>query len=96
MNKEDSIIHDLYSGKLNPSEREVYYSSEYLAIHQDYDSKEQSFLRRLDAKAREQYQGLQALRQKMIDYSEEEIFTYGFRIGVRLTAEAFASDSKEE
>lgn len=96
MDKKDSIIHDLYSGKLNPNERKVHYSDEYLAVHREYESEEQSFLSELDVEEREQYQVLQALRQKIIDYSEEEIFTYGFRIGVRLTAEAFASDSKEE
>lgn len=95
MKNQDSILRDFYSGKLIPHERKVNYSKAFYALVHNLEADEKEFCCKLNKPQQKHYEKIRKMQTEIHSRSEEELFTYAFSLGVRMTAEAFLHGESE-
>ena len=91
----ESIIEDLYYGNITPSERSCRMSGEYAHILQLVAKNEEKLAETLTEAQKETFEKFKDGTSELNGMTEVTAFTIGFKLGLRLTAEAFiGSDQK--
>lgn len=83
-----SIIEELYYGNVLPFERRIPKSEEYSHIMKLLTSNEEELLKTLTEEQKETFEKFKANLAELNGIDEATTFTIGFKLGVRLIAEA--------
>ena len=92
----ESIIGDLYYGNITPSERSFRRAGEYAHILQLITRNEEKLTETLTEAQKETFEKFKDGTSELNDMTEVTAFTLGFKLGLRLTAEAFISGNDEQ
>ena len=93
----ESIIEELYYGNITPSERSFRRTGEYAHILQLVIRNEEKLTETLTEAQKETFEKFKDGTSEISSMTEVTAFTLGFKLGLRLTAEAFiGSDQKLE
>ena len=93
----ESIIEELYYGNITPSERSYRRTGEYAHILQLVTRNEEELTEMLTEAQKETFEKFKDGASELNGITEVSAFTLGFKLGLRLTAEAFISgDSDQE
>ena len=93
----ESIIGELYYGNITPSERSYRRTGEYAHILQLVTRNEEELTQTLTEAQKETFEKFKDGAAELNGITEVTAFTLGFKLGLRLTAEAFISgDSDQE
>lgn len=84
-----NILIELYYGRINPWENSVPRDPRYQRAWDRVAKLEQSLLARLGPEEQKLYERIETERVVPAEMEREETFAEGFRLGARLTAEAF-------
>ena len=91
----ESIIEELYYGSITPSERSFRRTGEYAHILQLITRNEKKLTEALTEAQKETFDKFKDGTSELNGMTEVTAFTIGFKLGLRLTAEAFiGSDQK--
>lgn len=80
----DSVLRGLYNGKVIPWERKEPHSKERLEVIRKIEDEERYFIQKMSLDDCQRFQALSNLHDQMIATEEENIFSYGFTLGVLL------------
>ena len=93
----ESIIEELYYGNITPAERNFCRTGEYAHILQLVTRNEEELTETLTEAQKETFEKFKDGTSEISSMTEVTAFTLGFKLGLRLTAEAFISrDSDQE
>ena len=93
----ESIIAELFYGNITPSERSYCRTGEYAHILQLVTRNEEELTQTLTEAQKETFEKFKDGTSELSSMTEVTAFTLGFKLGLRLTAEAFISgDSDQE
>ena len=93
----ESIIEELYYGNITPSERSYRRTGEYAHILQLVTRNEEKLTETLTEAQKESFEKFKDSTSEISSMKEVTAFTLGFKLGLRLTAEAFiGGDSEQE
>ena len=92
----ESIIEELYYGNITPSEREYRRGSEYAHVLQLATRSEEKLIGTLTEAQEETFETFKDNTSELSSMTEVTAFTLGFKLGLRLTAEAFISSSIDQ
>ena len=93
----ESIIEELYYGNIAPSERSFRRTGEYAHILQLVTRNEEKLTETLTEAQKEIFDKFKDNTSELNGMTEITAFTIGFKLGLRLTAEAFiGGDSEQE
>ena len=93
----ESIIEELYYGNITPAERSFRRTGEYAHILQLVTQNEEKLTETLTEAQKETFKKFKDATSELSGMSEVTAFTIGFKLGLRLTAEALvASDCGAE
>ena len=93
----ESIIGELYYGNITPSERSYRKTGEYAHILQLVTRNEEKLMQTLTEAQKETFEKFKDGTSELNGMTEVTAFTLGFKLGLRLTAEAFIGvDSEQE
>lgn len=93
----ESIIEELYYGNITPSERSFRRTGEYAHILQLITRNEEKLTETLTEAQKETFEKFKDGASEIGSMTEVTAFTLGFKLGLRLTAEAFiGGDSEQE
>lgn len=81
------ILHKLYSGKIIPCEMKNINAEKQLEVLQKIETEQKYFSEMLSAKDNEKIEKLMQLHCDLIKQEEENIFSYGFTLGLLLMAD---------
>lgn len=91
----ESIIEELYHGNITPSDRSFCRTGEYAHILQLVSRNEEKLTETLTEAQKETFEKFKDGTSELSGMTEVTAFTIGFKLGLRLTAEAFiGSDQK--
>ncbi len=93
MNK---LLADLYYGRISGWERRPVYTSDDVALRHKIDDERQYFTEQMSSDDKKRYDKYESLRSKASDFVEEDAFSYGFRLGVKLMCAVFSEDGGPE
>ena len=92
-----SIIAELFYGNITPSERSYRRTGEYAYILQLVARNEEKLTEALTKAQKETFEKFNDCTSENSSMTEVTAFTLGFKLGLRLTAEAFiGGDSEQE
>ena len=83
----DSILRGLYNGKVIPWERRETHSPEMLKIVHDIESEEKYFMEKMSLDDCQRFQALSNLHLALSSSGEDNIFAYGFTLGMLMAAD---------
>ena len=93
----ESIIAEMFYGNITPSERSYRKTGEYAHILQLVTRNEEELTQTLAEAQRETFEKFKDSTSEISSMTEVTAFTLGFKLGLRLTAEAFiGGDSEQE
>ena len=92
----ESIIEELYYGNITPSERSFRRTGEYAHILQLITRNEEKLTEALTEAQKETFEKFKDGTSELNGMTEVTAFTLGFKLGLRLTAEAFISGDSEK
>ncbi len=84
-----SILSDWYHGNTCLAEKIIPQNTKYRSLAKTVSKERQYFLTRLSIEDKERFEKWNDLLQEMEHMTEYENFSYGFRLGARLTVEIF-------
>lgn len=79
-----NILHDLFNGKIIPWERRNPYSEKQLEIIRKIDAEERYFMEKMSFDDCQRFQVLSHMQTDLLTSEEENIFSYGFSLGLLL------------
>lgn len=79
-----STIRDLYRGRIIPWERRASHNREQLETFHKLEDEERYFMQKLSAEDYQRFQAFMSLHTQMMSIEEEDVFSYGFSLGVLL------------
>ena len=85
----ESIIEELYYGNITPAERSFRRTGEYAHILQLVARHEEKLAETLTEAQKETFEKFKDGTSELSGMTEVTAFTVGFKLGMRLTAEAF-------
>lgn len=85
----ESIIEELYHGNITPSDRSFCRTGEYAHILQLVSRNEEKLTETLTEAQKETFEKFKDGTSELNGMTEVTAFTIGFKLGLRLTAEAF-------
>lgn len=91
-----SIIKELYYGNITPSERSYCKTGEYAHILQLVTRNEEKLTETLSEAQKETFEKFKDGTSELSSMTEVTAFTLGFKLGLRLTAEAFIGGNDEQ
>lgn len=92
----ESIIEELYYGNITPSERSYRRTGEYAHILQLVTRNEEKLTETLTEAQKETFEKFKDSTSDISSMTEVTAFTLGFKLGLRLTAEAFIGGNDEQ
>ena len=92
----ESIIAELFYGNIIPSERSFRRAGEYTHILQLVTRNEEKLTETLTEAQRETFEKIKDGTSELNGMTEVTAFTLGFKLGLRLTAEAFIGGNSEQ
>ena len=92
----ESIIAELFYGNITPSERSFRRTGEYAHIPQLVTRNEEKLTETLTEAQKETFEKFKDGTSELNGMTEVTAFTLGFKLGLRLTAEAFISGNSEQ
>ena len=92
----ESIIEELYYGNITPSERSFRRTGEYAHILQLITRNEEKLTEALTEAQKETFEKFKDSTSEISSMTEVTAFTLGFKLGLRLTAEAFIGGNSEQ
>ena len=92
----ESIIEELYYGNITPSERSFRRTGEYAHILQLVTRNEEKLTETLTEAQKETFEKFKDSTSEISSRNEVTAFTLGFKLGLRLTAEAFICENSEQ
>ena len=93
----ESIIAELFYGNITPSERSYRRTGEYAHVLQLVTRNEEELTQTLTEAQKETLEKFKNGTSELSSMAEVTAFTLGFKLGLRLTAEAFiGGDSEQE
>ena len=92
----ESIIEELYYGNITPAERSFCKTGEYAHILQLVTRNEEKLTERLTQAQQETFEKFKDGTSELSSMTEVTAFTIGFKLGLRLTAEAFIGGNDEQ
>ena len=92
----ESIIEELYYGNITPSERSFCRTEEYAHILQLVTRNEEKLTETLTEAQKEIFEKFKDSTSEISSMTEVTVFTLGFKLGLRLTAEAFIGGNDEQ
>ena len=92
----ESIIEELYYGNITPSERCFRRAGEYVHILQLVTRNEEKLTETLTEAQKETFEKFKDSTSEISSMTEVTAFTLGFKLGLRLTAEAFIGGNSEQ
>ena len=93
----ESIIEELYYGNITPSERSYRRAGEYAHILQLVTRNEEKLTETMTDAQKEIFEKFKDNTSELCSMTEVTAFTLGFKLGLRLAAEAFiGGNSKQE
>ena len=92
----ESIIAELFYGNITPSERSYRKSGEYAHILQLVTRNEEELTQTLTEAQKETFEKFKDSTSEISSMTEVTAFTLGFKLGLRLTAEAFIGGNDEQ
>lgn len=91
-----SIIEELYYGNVLPFERQTPKGGEYPRIVKHMSRNEESLIETLTEAQKEIFEKFKANQAELNGIDEVTSFAIGFKLGLRLAAEAFVSAKPEQ
>ena len=91
-----SIIEELYYGNITPSERNFRRTGEYAHILQLIARNEEKLTETLTEAQKETFEKFKDSASELSSMTGVTAFSLGFKLGLRLTAEAFISRNNEQ
>lgn len=92
----ESIIEELYYGNITPAERSFRRTGEYAHILQLVTQNEEKLTETLTEAQKEIFEKFKDSTSEISSMTEVTAFTLGFKLGLRLTAEAFIGGNDEQ
>ena len=92
----ESIIEELYYGNITPAERSFCKTGEYAHILQLVTRNEEKLTETLSEAQKETFEKFKDSTSEISSMTEVTVFTLGFKLGLRLTAEAFIGGNDEQ
>ena len=92
----ESIIEELFYGNITPLERSFRRTGEYAHILQLVTRNEEELTETLTEAQKETFEKFKDGTSELNGITEVTAFTLGFKLGLRLTAEAFISGDSEQ
>ena len=92
----ESIIEELYYGNITPVERAHRRNSEYAHILQLVTRNEENQTETLTEAQKETFEKFKDGTSELSSMTEVTVFTLGFKLGLRLTVEAFVTGSDDQ
>ena len=92
----ESIIAELFYGNITPSERSYCKTGEYAHILQLVTRNEEKLTETLSEAQKETFEKFKDGTSELSSMTEVAAFTIGFKLGLRLTAEAFIGGNDEQ
>ena len=92
----ESIIAELFYGDITPSERSYCKTGEYAHILQLVTRNEEKLTETLSEAQKETFEKFKDGTSELSSMPEVTAFTIGFKLGLRLTAEAFIGGNDEQ
>ena len=92
----ESIIEELYYGNITPAERSFLRTGEYAHILQLVARNEEKLTETLSEAQKETFEKFKDGTSELNSMTEVTAFTIDFKLGLRLTAEAFISGNDEQ
>ena len=92
----ESIIAELFYGNITPSERSYRRAGEYAHILQLVTRNEEKLTEALTEAQKETFEKFKDSTSEISSMTEVTAFTLGFKLGLRLTAEAYISGDSEQ
>lgn len=92
----ESIIEELYYGNITPAERSFLRTGEYAHILQLVARNEEKLTETLSEAQKETFEKFKDGTSELSSMTEVTAFTIGFKLGLRLTAEAFIGGNDEQ
>ena len=92
----ESIIEELYYGNITPAERSFRRTGEYAHILQLVTQNEEKLTETLTEAQKETFEKFKNSTSEISSMTEVTAFTLGFKLGLRLTAEAFIGGNDEQ
>ena len=92
----ESIIEELYYGNITPVERSFRRTGEYAHILQLIARHEEKLTETLTEAQKETFEKFKDSTSEISSMTEVTVFTLGFKLGLRLTAEAFIGGNDEQ
>ena len=91
-----STIEELYYGNITPSEREYRRGSEYAHVLQLVTRSEEKLIATLTEAQKETFGKFKDNTSELNSMTEVTAFALGFKLGLRLTAEALISSNSDQ
>lgn len=91
-----SVLLQLYSGEINPSQHYIPTSQQYKSISSESFQYYEDFLSHLDSPLKEQFLAFMDKHLGTTPYESSEMFIQGFRLGVKMMIEVFCDSVIEE
>ena len=92
----ESIIAELFYGNITPSERSYCKTGEYAHILQLVTRNEEKLTETLSEAQKETFEKFKDGTSELSSMTEVTAFAIGFKLGLRLTAEAFIGGNDEQ
>ena len=92
----ESIIEELYYGNITPLERSYRKAGEYAHILQLITRNEEKLTEALTEAQKETFEKFKDGTSEISSMTEVTAFTLGFKLGLRLIAEAFIGENSEQ
>ena len=92
----ESIIEEMYYGNITPSECSFRRTGEYAHILQLVTQNEEKLTETLTEAQKETFEKFKDSTSEISSMTEVTVFTLGFKLGLRLTAEAFIGGNDEQ
>ena len=92
----ESIIAELFYGNITPSERSYRKAGEYAHILQLVTRNEENLTETLTEAQKETFEKFKDGTSELSSMTEVTAFTLGFKLGLRLTAEAFVDGRDDQ
>jgi hypothetical protein len=92
----ESTIRQLFEGRLPVFEQLAPIGKAQIELRESLCEKEKYILGAMPAETQEQFNEYLDIRGKLIEMSNEDAFTYGFKLAARILVECFEPDADEK
>ena len=87
------ILKDLFNGRISCWERRPNYTPEEKAIHRKIESERMYFVNKMSLDDVQRFQAFENLFAQLQEYTEHDVFQYGFRLGTMLMCGVFMDEN---